>query len=167
MKEQKILLIFKDGIANFDEVSSLRFGEAKHGFCRVAFKNDKEELRRLYVLGNCKFQGKEKTGDLLVSIRNIASDAVNGEYGNFPLCIGLFGDGNGNVEFHIVNPAKDASNFRLIGTSAIGKRINARSHWRKFFVRLIDSLRNRLKAFGNKLFKFHKFNSVKKDTSDN
>ena len=159
MKRKRTLLIFKDGVADFGEVSSLRLGEARHGFCRVVFRNGQEELRRLNVLGNCELQGKDKPRDLLASVRDIAAEVSDGEHGDFPLCIGLFGDSNGNVEFHIVNPAHFAPKFCFFGTAAIGKRVNASSEWRKFFIRLVNSFRNRFKAFRNKFFKFHNSNN--------
>lgn len=162
MKEQKILLIFKDGIVNFDDVMAI-VAAPKSAYVYVLIRNREKHLLFQVFDRNGDFKGKRNSGDLLVSIRNTAADAANGEYGNFPLCIGLFGDGNGNVEIDIVNSTRFASdkNIGLIPS------VNTRAHWSKFFVRLINSLRNRLKAFGNKFFKFHKFNSVKKDTSDN
>ena len=162
MKEQKILLIFKDGIVNLDDVAAI-VAAPKSAYVYVLIRNREKHLLFQVFGWNGDFKGKRNSGDLLVSVGNVASDAANGEYGNFPLCLGFFGDGNGNIEIDIVDLAHLAS----YGNKSVFPRVNTYANWIKFFVRLIDSFRNRLKAFGNKFFKFHKFNSVKKDTSDN
>lgn len=162
MKEQKILLIFKEGIVNFDDVATIAVAP-KSAYVYVHIRNREKHLLFQVFDRDCHSEAERQPRDLLVSIRDIAANTTDGKYGNFPLCLGLFRDGNGNVEIDIVNSARFAcdKNISLIPS------VNARAHRRKFFVRLIDSLYNRFKAFGNKFFKFHKFNSVKKDTSDN
>lgn len=162
MKEQRILLIFKDGIVNFDDVAAI-VAAPKSSYVYVHIRNREKHLLFQVFDGNCHSEAEREPRDLLVSIRDIAADAADGKYGNLPVCFGFFGDGNGNVKIDVVNPARFASDKNI----CLIPGVNARAHRRKFFVSLIDSFHNRFKAFGNKFFKFHKFNSVKKDVSDN
>jgi|GEM_PF-4168421 hypothetical protein len=53
MKEQKILLIFKDGIVNFDDVADLWFFIiGNRTACQVTLKNGKRYHRYLFNLGD-------------------------------------------------------------------------------------------------------------------
>ena len=50
MEQQKILLLFKDGIVDFDEVADLCFAPelVASGHCRITPKNGKNFLRKFY-----------------------------------------------------------------------------------------------------------------------
>lgn len=132
MKKQKILLIFKDGIVNFDDVAAVA-SAPKSAYVYVHIRNLEKHLLFQVFNGDCHFEAEGQPGDLLVSIRNVAADAACGKYGNFPLCIGFFGDGDGNVKIDIVNSTHFASDKNI----GFIPSVNARSHRRKSFVRTI------------------------------
>ncbi len=162
MEQTKILLIFKDGIVNLGDVAALA-AAPKSAYVYVHIRNSEKHLLFKVFDRNCNFEAERQPRDLLVSVSDIAARASNRKHGNFPLCLGFFGDGHGNVEIDIVNSARFASdkNIGLIPS------VNASPQRSKFHVGFIHSLYNGFKAFRYKFFKFHRRYSGEKNNGGN
>ncbi len=156
-----IFLIFKDGIVNLADVVSIsRAGETEYIY--VLFRAMTSQKLFKVFHRDCHSETKGQPRDLLACIYDIATNSANRKNRNLPLCIGLFGNGNGDIEVDLV----DFAHCFPDRYHSIFKWINANSIWHKFFVGFINPFRNRLKTFGNKFFKFHKPNSFKDTNLD-